>query len=404
MADKNEQSINQPATKGGIGTPANPADTRRAATKVGTPIMQPPVGTVDQTPKVIDMEDLEAQLGGVKMAQQKDADLEPISFDPAKRKPGVKVYDANMVLARRRRILQNLGISDLVLPPITKQTMATYRVIQSHKINPATGKPNDPVPVSIPGTYLFYDLGEGDPSRRSIIMRNLTGKPGTEINPNTGKEETVPNASGYIDFHRGTTQCDTVKEFIKYVFLELHPLNKSNRFRDQKIPPVFERTDIIAVRTFMMDTAEMDMARDAEDTVLAMNKETVVAFAASANIPTMDNGRARAPGEIKHDLRVYARNSPKAFFSLSGNTKAAVRSNVIDLKVLGLIEFDPDKSRWYDFNTDQTIHIVPRGEDPTMSLVEVLNDPENIEMYEALIKLLNYWNRDDLQLAPYEAA
>jgi hypothetical protein len=235
-------------------------------------------------------------------------------------------------------------------------------------------------------------------------MRNLTGKPGVEINPNTGKEETVPNATGWIDFHSGITRCDTVKEFIKYVFLELHPLNKSNRFRDTTIVPIFERVDIKAIRTFMFDAAELDMSRDAEDTVLAMDKDRVVAFAASANIPTMDNGLPRKPGEIKHDLRVYARNSPKAFFSLAGNTKAAIRSNVIDLKALGLIEFNADKSFWYDFNTEQTIHVVPRGEDPTMSLVEMLDEPENEYIYEALIRLLNYWNRDDFQLVPYEAA
>lgn len=305
------------------------------------------------------------------------------------RKRGAVLIDIFGKQEKRKRAI-SLGLSDLILPPITRKSIATYRVVSQNVINPATRQEADPKTVILPGTYKLYDWGEGDFTKRWKIMKNLSGAGDIVEDKVTGKQ-VIEDVIEPVVLMNGIKKIDVERNYREYVFMELHPLNGSYKRRDNSFAKKFIRTDLETNKSVAFKSAEMDLAYQAEGEILKMNKDEIIGYATTANIPTYEGTRQRMIAEVKSDLRVFARSDPRRFYSMANNVEAAVRMNVLDVLGFGLMEYQPDKRRYVVPYTDEVIHTHAVQEDPTESLVKMLSKKENNELYGAVVELMDYW-------------
>ena len=290
---------------------------------------------------------------------------------------------------KKRRAI-DLGLSDLILPPITRKTVATYRTVNSNPINPATKKEAEPKTIILPGTYKLYDWGESDFTKRWKIMKNTREAGDIVIDP-ISKKQVIEEVIEPVALLNGIKKVDVERYYREYVFMELHPLNGSYKRRDNSLMVKFVRTDLQTNKSVAFRQAEMDLALQAEMDIIKMDKDEVIGYATSANIPTYEGNKPRMIADVKSDLRVFARKDPRKFYSMANNFEAAVKMNILDILSLGLIEYESDKKRYVVPYTDEPIHVHPVSEDPVESLVKELSDPKNIELYQAIINLREYW-------------
>jgi hypothetical protein len=281
------------------------------------------------------------------------------------------------------------GLSEQLLPPITKRKIARYQVLGMDKIDPLTNEiPGVIAPVIIPSTIVVEDPFDQDPLKRYKVLRYITRSEPRNI---SGKMDIVETL-GEISFSDGYLSVNVERDYLLYCVMELHPLNESNKRRPKsEVAPAFKRMDIDR-RNWANNVAVMDLAHEAEAAIIKMrNQDDIIAVATALGVHT--RGRIiEGDGGIKHDMRIFARRNPIDFFKVVKNNEASTRLAVIDAANFGLIEYSVDKKAWF-FSTDgQKIgtHLV--GEDPTDALVKLLGKPEYKEKYAKLSDQLNYWD------------
>lgn len=301
-----------------------------------------------------------------------------------KKKPGVQVVDENGEYLKKKRV-NSSGLSDMVLPPYTKNQVAIYRIIGTEEINPATGLKVDPVDTLIPGSYIFHDPFEKDPLKKDKYMKNVIG---TESYVEDG-EAKVRQTIDDIVFLRGWLQVPVKDKYGLYIFMELHPNNKSNRYRASNAPMVFERVDI-QNRSQTALNMTTDLALDAGMAVRKMTKDQVLSYCVTAVPPIHAAGRPI--DEVRSDLVRYAMNNPVLFFQQNRDIKAAVAITAADAISFGLIDYRPQQKTYVNSETDEVIHTHTIQQDPTESLINFLSKEENKAVYQNIVDRLNYWN------------
>lgn len=314
------------------------------------------------------------------------ADVDRIDF---KNRPTVKVYEKDGYSPRKRRAV-SLGLSEKILPPFTKGVIARYSMLQvDGLIDPATGMTPDPQDAEFEGTYTLYDRFEPDPLRRAKLMKNL------------GREELIVDAEGRekrvhtinkIQFIAGIKTVNIETNYREYVFMELHPLNASNRFRPSGISTHFRRIDLENNKTEQFKEAKRDLSIDAEMYVMkqVVKQELIIGYATAFGIPTYD----RRPSDIKFDLRKAAFNEPIKFFSMAKDAGQGIKMNIHDGLSNGLIEYQVDQHRYVFCENNETFHVVGIQEDPIESITKAIQkEPKKMEMYDDLVNMLNYWEQ-----------
>jgi hypothetical protein len=314
------------------------------------------------------------------------ADVERIDI---RNRPTVKVYDKDGYSPRKRRAV-SLGLSELILPPFTKGIIARYSMIQHEDlVDPATGQAPDPQDAEFGGTYTLVDKFEADPLRRAKLMKNL------------GREELVVDAEGKekrqhtinpIQFIAGIKTVNVETNYREYVFMELHPLNGSNRHRPNDVPSQFRRIDLKNNKTEAFKEAQRDLAIDAELYVVksVTKAELIIGYATAFGLPTYD----RKITDIKMDLRKAAFGNPIKFFSMAKDAGQGIKMNIHDGLSNGLIEYQSDKHRYIFCENNEVFHVVGIQEDPIESIVRAIQkEEEKMVMYEDLVSMLNYWEQ-----------
>lgn len=306
-----------------------------------------------------------------------------------KRKPGITQVEEDGTQSKKKRP-NSFGLSDQVMPPYTKKRVAIYQIVNGDDgINPATNLPVEAVPVLIHGSgYMFSDKFEKDPAKRQKFIKNVKGyervvnKDGKEVD-----EEVIED----ILFDRGWKQVVIEDNYMEHLYLELHPNNKSNRFRPQNAPIIFERVDI-NMSSIASQSAAIDLTLDAGMAVKNMNKEEVYAFASS--VSEINAAAGRAVHEIRTDLQKWAMSNPIPFFKLNKNTKAGIQIVVLDALNFGLIGYRADKKAYVDMETDEIISAHTAAEEPMQRLVKYLGSDEGQAWYKQIQDRMNYWKND----------
>lgn len=301
------------------------------------------------------------------------------------RTPGITVIDEDGNKQRKKRP-NSFGLSDEVLPPYTKKSIAIYQAIGVDAIDPLTGDKVLPTDIIIPGKYRFYDKFEKDPNNKNKIIKNITG---TETTIVGGKEVLTERVEDII-MNNGVLAVPVESQYPLYVLMERHVLNGSNRFRPRDITPIFIRLDVMFKSPATIN-AEMDLAFDAEQEVRKLSKDNTIAYAASAGINTSSH---RDVTEIKIELRKFARQHPLAYYKLFKNTRAAVKVNVLEALNLGLVEYIPDKKSYMFTTNEDRFFTHSVGEEPLDALCAFLAKDSSEQKYDYLNDQLNFWNQE----------
>jgi len=314
---------------------------------------------------------------------------------PGEKKDGdelarVRIIEAEGKEKRKKRAV-DLGLSDLILPPMTRNTIAVYQYtggLDPDFIDPSTGQKPDLKDAVLPGTYWFHDKFETDLVKKNKLMRNL-GRPQV-IKDRDGNDRLIDTIKD-VEFTAGFLRVDCLREYRLYVWAELHPLNGSNKHRDNTNEIKFIRIDIKNNKSEMFKNAEYELGFDAEAAIRKIvKKDEIIALAVS--LGCYDAGLD--PGSLRTAAIKKARENPKKFFSMSRDLRPAIKLNVIDGLGLGLIEYNADKKTYFFTETSERIHTHSISEDPLNSLVEHMVSHKNLtgmSHYEKLMETLDYW-------------
>ena len=283
-----------------------------------------------------------------------------------------------------------------VLPPRSARKQAVYRSFEEGGIDPLVREAQYanilPPSTVLEGTYSFLD-----PFREQM---------GSVLAKNVARIESAPEIIGgrhtggsivkeLIDpiiFDAGYLYVNIETEYPLYVFLELHPLNKSNRYRDPaRAASAFYRYDIRNMKGKGTELAEADLGLDAELLVKDWDFKKVLEYASSIpenKIPV----EGRQPGDVKLDLRRFARNNPKPFFSLIRNTSAVNQFIVQEALDMGFVVYDRDLKFFHFFGEKTPLFEAGKVDgNPVTKFLEFINDKKGAEVKTAIEEKINYW-------------
>jgi len=290
-------------------------------------------------------------------------------------------------------------INDLdqkLLPPRSARKNATYRSFEEGGRDPLIQESIYsmilPPSTVLEGTYSFSDPFK--PYMGSVLAKNVgrvVSEPEIVAGRHTGgtivKEEIDP-----IIFDAGYLHVNIESQYPLYVFLELHPMNKSNRHRDaSKSASAFYRYDIRNMKGKGTELAEADLGLEAELAVKDWDFKKVLEYASSIPENKIPVGN-RPPGDVKLDLRRYARMNPKPFFNLIRNTDAVNQFIVQEALDMGFLVFDKDKKFFHFYGEQNPIFESGKVEgNPVIKFLEFIHDKKGADIKAELEAKLNYW-------------
>lgn len=288
------------------------------------------------------------------------------------------------------------GLDRRVLPPRSARKMAVYRSFEEGGIDPLVREAQYaaiiPPSTVLEGTYSFLDPFK--PHMGTVLAKNVVR---TESVPEVvgGRQTGASIMKEQIDpviFDAGYLNVNIETEYALYVFLELHPLNKSNRHRDpSKAASAFYRYDVRNMKGKGTELAEADLGLEAEILVKDWDFKKVLEYASSIpenKIPV----EGRQPGDVKMDLRKYARTNPKPFFSLIRNTAAVNQFIVQEALDMGFVVYDRDMKKFSFFGEKEPIFETGKVDgNPISAFLKFINAKEGEKIKADIEARLNYW-------------
>lgn len=133
-------------------------------------------------------------------------------------------------------------------------------------------------------------------------------------------------------------------------FMELHPGNKANGGTMFELVNKEKKAEVHVDTEFLLADA-VTMVRDKD-------LEELLSVAVSAGI-NVD----RPVAEIKHDLLIYAKKSPKKFIDSFNNPVVEMKTKLKMAEKYQIIKMSPTGVNWFD--SGKLIVSVPAGQDPT---------------------------------------
>lgn len=235
-----------------------------------------------------------------------------------------------------------LNLSPKLLPKELKKPKM-YRLVNMGKLDYSTISEvtNQPVVKRNPfyiseGIETIYDKFEPDPAKRRKVIKNLVG---TELKHKDGKTvleekiESIILVNGIIIVQP--------EQYFTYLFMERSNNNKSNPFRDQSKPAVWEEVEEAKAAEEILK--EEDLRHDAESIARTMSIEEARAYAKKLEIPGWDK---KGSDELRLDLRQRAKANARDFIKGSKDNRAKRKLQISDAKDYGIIAFDPDTNTW----------------------------------------------------------
>lgn len=266
----------------------------------------------------------------------------------------------------KKKVTKNsTGLDSRMLPKQNK-ALAIYKMFEVGQKDPLSGQEILPPPVILPSTYTLYDKFEEDPNKRQKVMKSISG---IEHRLNSKTKEMEPfEVYKDIEFSGGYLLINTITQWNTFIFVDLHPLNASNKFRKDYHgigEAIFERVDQQNLGT-AQKMALADLALDAEITVRSMGFNDCKVHSAAMDLPVAN----KKSDDIKWDLRIAAKEDPRLFFSTHPEPKHQIRVNILDAMSLGILLYKDSVRKFKLSDETGAFHTVTLGKEPQEDLIE----------------------------------
>lgn len=292
-------------------------------------------------------------------------------------------------------------LSDEMLPPITKKRQAIYQLlgledgasIDKRIIEDQSSRNSrfvDTSDVEMHHTYSIYDQFEKDFGRQQKVVTYYDGvQRFTYTDPiNKENRSDVRQKVGIPKFVHGQVVVDIMKNYHQYLWWELHPANKTNKFRDKSKPASFERIDL-KMHNPHTEMVKRELRMDALNYIRSLHGSLAVNLATALDIPTL----RQQPADIKNALYALAEVDPEKVLYKAPDKYMSSMIMVTRAIDLGLIDFDAMRKHFYFAqNVVEPLYIVPMDESPINALAKFLVDnPEGKEVKEKIEQYIYYW-------------
>lgn len=240
-----------------------------------------------------------------------------------------------------------INVSEMVLKAIkTRKKLVTYEVLNLNLEDPRSpGELIIPPDVFLDGTYTFYDPGVEDEFNRSVLIKNTSRiELGIDEDGNAVQKQSISPMhliGGFLD-------VKPQEEAHGYVFMELHPLNESNKFRNNTLPAAFKRADK-GGKSMNQRIADEDIRLYAEQKVVKMP------FAQLKAVATKIKGEQGqllfnvdddvSPADLRYQVRLWVKTDFRAFLSVEADPKVMAMIKIKDARALKVLTLQERKWR-----------------------------------------------------------
>ncbi len=284
-----------------------------------------------------------------------------------------------------------LTLSKELLPPITRRRMAIYQLLSAdiQFDGRVVSGPSriEPAPFEMHPIYEIYDPFEPVLAKRrkrmvysnDIAIHEYVNTNAATIDVNTNTRIEMPQ------FIHGQITIDAVKNYLQYCWLELHPQNINNKFRDKTKSPRFKRIDI-EFQSPHVQLMKRDLALDAERHVIGLRTDELINLAAAFGIPANTK-----PSDMRLEMRRKAAENPKEVLFKSPDNRATSMMNIMSALDLGILDFDPDSQNYYLNDEKTPIWTCLVDQSPLEDFAKFLVSEEGQDVRKELESLLSFW-------------
>lgn len=289
---------------------------------------------------------------------------------------------------------KDLPVSVRLAPPITKRQYAMYKLVQYE--NAKDGRVMEekyariePQPSELQPHYTIDDPFEEDFTKRTKILSYVDGTERyTFTNPMTGQlQEGIRPKVISPQFINGGLLLDIKKNYLKYLWLELHPRNASNKRRDMNKPPKFRRVDLDHANPYL-EVARLDLQYEAEKMVKFLTIDKLKGLAVALKLPYDMPQQA-----LITMLRKRARETPEQVLYTAPDKKEAVKLSILEGLQQDILDYQADTLQWFFGDSTEPLFQVLIGKDPIDDLADYLLKSDQ-EALDELRKQLEYFREN----------
>lgn len=288
-----------------------------------------------------------------------------------------------------------INYNDIVSPPMRVNPLkdgqvAIYKLCDADtfdrsRVDEETGQPKAAQP-----RFSLYGKGINifDPiKKKRFILQNVAGIKHEMLPDQTQKEVPVTKR---VHFERNSTfSVDSTREGT-YIFMERHPRNRDNPFRDKTKKPIFYRVSNNKIvnadnEKFMIMADTMAHIRDADFTELrAIHEGLDATYKREVNANSFET--------LKRDLYKLAQKDPVTVMRCSSNKDVKMKIQLMDAEFYRIITFldnseDADSNRAWIYADGEKICNIPIDQTKIEGLILFFEEKkeEGIAHYRKII-------------------
>lgn len=303
------------------------------------------------------------------------------------------------------RVPASLGLSSQMLPPLTKKIFAIYELVDffdtegKKKIDPRVvegPREVDPPGYELVSNYEIYDRYEEDLAKGTKLLNFEKGVIQKKDVTKESKMLIEINAKIPL-FREGQMRLEIQREYPQFVWMELHPRNQHNKFRDMQKSPIFKRIDLDFKSAHSL-ILRMDLQESAYKYVRKLKHNELVALASAMTNPTIS---VHMPdNDIMQALLLRARTNAEEVLYKSPDRHNAACLDILNALDWGILDFDSSNNTYVFTNLPaDPIFVVPLEEKPVDALASFFigsiegAEEDGIKAYEIMLDLVSYWAR-----------
>ena len=227
-----------------------------------------------------------------------------------------------------------------------------------------------PLTLTIPGKHtrkhalLYFDEKTGEQRE----LRYATNQSSPLVDEQKGE-----TTMGHIVFTDGTLHVKKKNQVLQKLLSLYHPLK--DRIYSE-FSAVAEAKDELKDLNIEIDAlnAARGIDVDQAEAILRVEKGSIVSSMSSK--------------EIKRDILLFAKNSPKLFISLANDENVQLRNVAIRAREAGVIKLSQDQRTFTWGSNDRKLMNVPFDENPYSAFAAFLKTDEGVEIYKSIDKKL----------------